>query len=161
MDIILKGICITVSKIQKYAYMVLIASPPKQKRSCLMRIIRGLPTIFVTNVTRFNLCVHAYLKIYLRKFYGQYNDILQHYNTPQFHNFFVTYSSVDVCLHTPGLTSAAKTGYTPDSTTGAWPYHVKFTPIGHLFTHLGFPECPCSLECIYVTCIPGFVIIMD
>ena len=42
------------------------------------------------------------------------------------------------------------TGYTLDSTVGSWPYHVKFTHPGHIFTHLGFPECPCCLECAMV-----------
>ena len=27
------------------------------------------------------------------------------------------------------------------------PQQVKFTLPGHLYTHLGFPECPCCLEC--------------
>ena len=26
-------------------------------------------------------------------------------------------------------------------------HQVKFTLPGHLFTHFGFPECPCCLEC--------------
>ena len=34
-----------------------------------------------------------------------------------------------------------------DSTAGAWPMPVKFTLPGHLFSHLGFPECPCCHEC--------------
>ena len=45
------------------------------------------------------------------------------------------------------LTPPDMTGHTINSTAGAWPHQVKFTPPGHLFTHLGFPECPCCLEC--------------
>ena len=38
------------------------------------------------------------------------------------------------------------TGYTLDSTVGAWPQLVMFTIPGYLFTHLGFPECSRCLE---------------
>ena len=38
------------------------------------------------------------------------------------------------------------TGYTLDSTADARPHQMKFTLPGHLFTHLGFLECPCGFE---------------
>ena len=28
-----------------------------------------------------------------------------------------------------------------------WPQQLKFTLPGHICIHLGFPECPCRLEC--------------
>ena len=57
-------------------------------------------------------------------------------------------------LHTPDLTWPDMTGYSLDFMADAWPHQVKFTLPGNLFTHLGFPECPCFLEC---DIIPGFV----
>ena len=51
------------------------------------------------------------------------------------------------------------TGYTFDSTAGAWPQQVKFTLHGHIFT-IGFPECSCCLVWS-ITFIPGFVMIGD
>ena len=39
-----------------------------------------------------------------------------------------------------------KKTYTLDYTASAWPRQVKFTVPGHIFTYLGFPECPCFLE---------------
>ena len=51
---------------------------------------------------------------------------------------FVTCTGFDL----PDLTC-----YTLDSTVGAWPHQVKFTLPGHRFTCVGFPECPCCLEC--------------
>ena len=50
-------------------------------------------------------------------------------------------------LHMPDLTSPNMAGCTLDSTAGAWPKQVKFTLPGHIFTHLGYPECSCCLEC--------------
>ena len=43
-------------------------------------------------------------------------------------------------LRIPVLTSPDMTGYALDST------QVQFALLGHLFTHLGFPECPCCLD---------------
>ena len=37
------------------------------------------------------------------------------------------------------------TDYTLDSTAGAWSQQEIFPR--HLFSHLGFPECSCCLEC--------------
>ena len=97
------------------------------------------------------------LKIYFRKFYRRYNDLLQHYNTP----LSQSWCDLIFCwcvLHTPDLTSPDMTGYTVDSTVGAWTHQVKFTLPGHLFTHLGFP----SVRVVFsVTFIPVFVMIMD
>ena len=39
---------------------------------------------------------------------------------------------------------------------GAWLHQMKFTLPRHIFTHLGFPSAR-----LYVTFIPGFVVIMD
>ena len=64
---------------------------------------------------------------------------------------------LQLIISTPDLTSPDMTSYTLDSTAGAWPHQVKFTLPGHLFTHLGFPECPC---CLGVTFIPSFVMFM-
>ena len=49
-------------------------------------------------------------------------------------------------------------GYTLDTTAGARPHQVKFTLLGHLFAHLGFPSVHAVLS---VAFIPGFVVIMD
>ena len=49
---------------------------------------------------------------------------------------------------------------TLDSTAGVWSQQVKFTLPRHLFTHLGFPECPCCLQC-NINFIPDFVKYMD
>ena len=38
-------------------------------------------------------------------------------------------------------------GYTLHPKAGALSQQVKFTLPGHLFTRLGFPECPCCIEC--------------
>ena len=50
-------------------------------------------------------------------------------------------------LHAPCLTSSGVNGYALDSTAGAWPQQVKFTLPVHIFTDLGFPECPCCHVC--------------
>ena len=50
-------------------------------------------------------------------------------------------------LHTPDLTPSDMTGYSLGFTAGACPQQVKFTLPGYIFTHLGFPDCPCCLEC--------------
>ena len=43
----------------------------------------------------------------------------------------------------------------------SWPQQVKFTLSGHLFTHLGFPEFPCCLECdIYSRLCYVYVLMM-
>ena len=84
--------------------------------------------------------------IYFRMFYGRYNDLVQHYNTP----LYQILCDLVLCwcvLHTPDLTPLDMTSYTLDSTAGSWSQHVNFTLPEHLFTHLGFPECPCCLEC--------------
>ena len=49
--------------------------------------------------------------------------------------------------HIPGLTSQDMTEYILDAMAGGWPQQLKFTFPVHLFTHLGFPECPCCLVC--------------
>ena len=46
-----------------------------------------------------------------------------------------------ISIKSPGMIS-----YTLDYTTGAWSQDVRFTRLRHLFTHIGFPECPCCLE---------------
>ena len=51
-------------------------------------------------------------------------------------------------LHTADLTSLDMTGYTLDSTAGAWPQQLKFTFPGHLFAHLCCPDCPCGLKLV-------------
>ena len=51
----------------------------------------------------------------------------------------------NLCV-TPDLTSPDMTGYTLDSTAGAWPQHVTFTLPRYLFTNLGFPECLYCIE---------------
>ena len=73
-------------------------------------------------------CTLEQLKIYFRKLNGWYNYLLQHITILPFYNFYVTQSSPDM------------TSYTLDSMAGAC------TPPRHLFTHLGFPECPSCLE---------------
>ena len=45
-------------------------------------------------------------------------------------------------LHAPDINSQDMFGYTIDSSVGAWPHQMKFILPMHLFTHLGFPECP-------------------
>ena len=38
-------------------------------------------------------------------------------------------------------------GFIIDYTAGVWPQQMKLTLREQLFTHRGFPECPCCLEC--------------
>ena len=78
-------------------------------------------------------------------FYGRYNDLLKHYNTPL--SQFVLHTSSD-------LTSLDMLGNTLDFTANAWPQQVKFALHGHLFTHLGFQSVWVVLG---ITFNPGFV----
>ena len=50
-------------------------------------------------------------------------------------------------LHAPYLSSPDVTGYAIDSKTGAWPQQDEFSLPRHLFSHLGFLECSCCIEC--------------
>ena len=50
--------------------------------------------------------------------------------------------SLLMCVTYPGLDP---TGY--EQLYSFIPQQVKFTLPGHIFTHLGFPECPYCLEC--------------
>ena len=61
-------------------------------------------------------------------------------------------------LHAPDLTSPYMTGYTFDTTAGAWPQQVKFTRPRHIFTYLDFPSVRVVLSVIFIL---GFVMIMD
>ena len=88
--------------------------------------------------------------------YCRYNDLLQHYNIP-FSQFLCDLVLCWCVLRTPDLTSPDMTGYTLNSTAGAWPHQVKFTLLGHLFTHLGFPIVRVVLSIIFV---PGFIMII-
>ena len=63
-----------------------------------------------------------------------------------------------MCVTYPGLGPTGYDYYTLDSTTSAWPQQEKFTLPRNLFSHLGFPECSCCLECSIVL---GFVVIVD
>ena len=54
------------------------------------------------------------LKIYFRKFYDRYNDLVQHYNIPL--SQFLCDQVLTLTLHIPDLTPSDMTGYTYDST---------------------------------------------
>ena len=83
------------------------------------------------------------LKIYLRKFYGPYNDLLQYspFTSP------VWPRPLLMCVTYTGFDLTGYDGYTLDSTAVAWPQQVTFPLLEHLFTHLGLLECSCCLEC--------------
>ena len=82
-----------------------------------------------------SLLIKVINTLYFRKFYGRY-DYLVHYNT----QFLCDLVLCWCVLHTPDFTPLDMTGYTLDSTAGAWPEQQKFTLPRHtLFSHLGFP----------------------
>ena len=60
-------------------------------------------------------------KIYFRKIYSRYNDLLQHYNTPLSH-FMCDLVPCWCALYTPDMT-----GYTLDSTAVTWLQQVTLT----------------------------------
>ena len=76
-----------------------------------------------------------------------YNWCIQWSVTTLQYSPFIVLCALGSVLYTPDLTSPCKTGYNLYYTAGAWQYQVQFTLPGHLFTHLGFPECPCYLAC--------------
>ena len=73
------------------------------------------------------------LKIYFRKFYGRYSDLVQHYNT-YISQFLCDLFLCWCVLHIPDLTPPGMTGYTLYSTAGECSQQVLFTLPGHLFT---------------------------
>ena len=99
------------------------------------------------------------LKIYFRKLYGRYNDLVhvQHYNTP-LSQFLCDLVLCWCVLHTPDLTPPDITGYTLESTAGAW--HIRWRllfpgPYSHTWV---FPSVCVVLS---VTFLTGFDMIMD
>ena len=104
-------------------------------------------TTIVMTTTCVNVNVDTYLIQHLKlnadvsNFYGWYNDLLHHYNI-SLSKFVCDLVLCRCVLHTQNLTSPDMTGYTLDSTVGAWPQQVNLT----LFEHLEFPECSCRLE---------------
>ena len=61
-------------------------------------------------------------------------------------------------VHTLDMTTQDKTGYTVDSTAGAWPHQLKFTLPGYLITYLVSPSVRVVLSVIL---IPGLLCLMD